>query len=214
MPLSIRVTGTPFTTSTGLPLAEAGTPAAVDEVAALCRDIAARDRVVAVLSGDVQGAALELALAATGRVAEAGVLLSFPDITLGLVPAAGGTQRLPQLVGGAEALRMLLTGASVTAVEALADEAHAAGVAAGDPFADLPRLLALALLPVEGHVAVLDFELFFRVFSSFLEFYWILVFKLFCGDIIHLIFWNFHIKLTRPTQEFYKVKFLLPHFSF
>lgn len=106
--------------SAGLPLDEAGDAGAAAEIAALCNRLADRPASVAVLEGQVGGAALELALAARMRVAEAGAIVSSADIALGLVPAAGGTQRLPRLVGGAEALRMLLTGEGVPAAQALA----------------------------------------------------------------------------------------------
>ncbi len=93
-----------------------GTPA----LGELCLRIegAARPVVVA-LHGAVTGEALELALAARGRVAEAGASFGFPGIGIGLVPGGGGTQRLPRQVGVGPALSMLTTGQSVTAAEAL-----------------------------------------------------------------------------------------------
>ena len=76
--------------------------------------------VVAVLQGNVLGGGLELALACHGRVADEGARLGFGEIALGLLPVAGGGQRLARLVGAPVALRMLLEGAGVSAVEALA----------------------------------------------------------------------------------------------
>jgi 3-hydroxyacyl-CoA dehydrogenase len=76
--------------------------------------------VVATLHGNVLGGALELVLACHGRVAHQGARLGFPEIALGLLPVAGSTQRLPRLVGGPIALTMLLEGAPLPAVEALA----------------------------------------------------------------------------------------------
>ncbi|AWB48771.1 hypothetical protein HYN69_09865 [Gemmobacter aquarius] len=106
--------------SDGLPLAEAGDRSATAEVAALAETLSQREGCVALMLGVVRGAALELALAASTRVAVPGAVLGFPDITLGLVPASGGTQRLPRLVGGSEALRMLLEGGDVSAAHAVA----------------------------------------------------------------------------------------------
>lgn len=106
--------------SDGLPLAEAGDWSATAEVAALAERLSQREGSVALMLGPVRGAALELALAASARVAVPGAVLGFADLTLGLVPASGGTQRLPRLVGGPEALRMLLEGGDVPAVQALA----------------------------------------------------------------------------------------------
>ena len=75
--------------------------------------------VAAALLGNVVGGALELAMACHYRVAAAGVRVGMPEVTLGINPAAGGTQRLPRLVGPEPALRMLLTGTVVDAAHAL-----------------------------------------------------------------------------------------------
>lgn len=76
--------------------------------------------VVAVLHGNVLGGGLELALACHGRVADEGARLGLPEIALGLLPVAGGTQRLARLVGAPVALQMLMEGKALSAVEALA----------------------------------------------------------------------------------------------
>ena len=76
--------------------------------------------VVAALQGNVLGGGLELALACHGRVAHAGARLGLPEIALGLLPVAGGGQRLARLVGAPVALHMLLEGAGLSAVDALA----------------------------------------------------------------------------------------------
>lgn len=127
--------------SDGLPLAEAGDRSATAEVAALAETLSQREGSVAVLVGPVRGAALELALAASARVAVPGAVLGFPDITLGLVPASGGTQRLPRLVGGPESLRMLLEGCDVPAVQALAT-GLVDHIATEDPMVSARRLSA------------------------------------------------------------------------
>jgi enoyl-CoA hydratase/carnithine racemase len=66
--------------------------------------------VVAAVAGRVMGSALELAMACHFRVGAASARFGMPEVTLGINPGAGGTQRLPRLVGADEALRMLLTG--------------------------------------------------------------------------------------------------------
>ena len=75
--------------------------------------------VVAALHGPTLGGGLEIALAAHARAALPGVALGLPEITLGLIPGGGGTQRLPRLVGVAAALEMILHGRPVGAVAAL-----------------------------------------------------------------------------------------------
>jgi 3-hydroxyacyl-CoA dehydrogenase len=76
--------------------------------------------VVAALQGAVVGGGLELALGCHYRVAHSGATLALPEIRLGLIPGAGGTQRLPRLVGLDAAAAMILTGDSVDARRCLA----------------------------------------------------------------------------------------------
>ena len=66
--------------------------------------------VVALLSGTVDGAGAEIALAAAARIAVAGALIGFREVTAGMPPNAGATQRLPRLLGARHALSLLLTG--------------------------------------------------------------------------------------------------------
>jgi len=68
---------------------------------------------IAALDGMALGGGLELALACTMRVASPKVLLGVPEIKLGLLPGAGGTQRLTRLVGRGAALDLVLTGRSI-----------------------------------------------------------------------------------------------------
>lgn len=70
--------------------------------------------VVAAISGVALGGGLELALACHGRVALDTAKLGLPEINLGLIPGAGGTQRLPRLAGLATALTMIQSGAPKT----------------------------------------------------------------------------------------------------
>lgn len=74
--------------------------------------------VAVALAGDVSGCALELAAACHLRVACPGTRFSMPEVGLGFNPLAGGTQRLPRLLGLAAALRMLLGAQALDAHEA------------------------------------------------------------------------------------------------
>lgn len=73
---------------------------------------------VAAIDGVALGGGLELAMACTMRVAATGARLGLPEVKLGLIPGAGGTQRLPRLVGRGRALDIMLTGRQVEADEA------------------------------------------------------------------------------------------------
>jgi enoyl-CoA hydratase len=75
--------------------------------------------VVAAINGHALGAGLELATACDVRVCSASAKLGQPEVTLGLIPGGGGTQRLARLVGAGQAARLVLTGDPVTADEAL-----------------------------------------------------------------------------------------------
>ncbi|HEV2937161.1 MAG TPA: enoyl-CoA hydratase-related protein [Streptosporangiaceae bacterium] len=76
--------------------------------------------VVAAITGYALGGGLELALAADFRVAGESARVGQPEILLGVIPGAGGTQRLPRLVGPAKAKDIVFTGRMVKAAEALA----------------------------------------------------------------------------------------------
>jgi enoyl-CoA hydratase len=73
---------------------------------------------IAVISGVAFGGGLELAMACTFRVAMPAARLALPEIKLGLIPAYGGTQRLPRLIGQARAMDLIATGRIVGADEA------------------------------------------------------------------------------------------------
>ncbi len=75
--------------------------------------------VIALLNGFALGGGCELALACTLRIASETAKLGQPEVKLGLIPGYGGTQRLPRLIGQAAALKLLITGAIIEAVEAL-----------------------------------------------------------------------------------------------
>ncbi len=75
--------------------------------------------VVAAVAGNALGGGLELALTCDFIVAGAGVRLGTPEVGLGLIPGAGGTQRLPRRVGWTAAMEMLLLGRLIKADRAL-----------------------------------------------------------------------------------------------
>jgi 3-hydroxyacyl-CoA dehydrogenase len=77
--------------------------------------------VVAALHGTALGGGFEVALACHFRVAVPGARVGLPEVKLGLLPGAGGTQRLPRLIGPERALSMIVTGDPIGAREALAD---------------------------------------------------------------------------------------------
>ena len=73
---------------------------------------------VAVIDGFAFGGGLELAMAATFRLATPAARMGQPEVKLGLIPGYGGTQRLPRLIGEARAQELILTGRTVRAEEA------------------------------------------------------------------------------------------------
>jgi 3-hydroxyacyl-CoA dehydrogenase len=77
--------------------------------------------IVAALHGTALGGGFELALACHFRVAVPSARVGLPEVRLGLLPGAGGTQRLPRLIGPEKALRMIVTGEPIGAAEAQAD---------------------------------------------------------------------------------------------
>ncbi|OYW59386.1 MAG: 3-hydroxyacyl-CoA dehydrogenase [Rhizobiales bacterium 12-68-15] len=77
--------------------------------------------VVAAINGMALGGGLELALACHARIVPPGAKLGLPEIKLGIIPGAGGTQRLPRLIGAAPAFAMMASGEPVTADKALAN---------------------------------------------------------------------------------------------
>ena len=92
-------------------------PTTLDVIAAI---EAMRKPVVAALFGTPMGAGFEISLACHFRVAAPGTRMALPEIKLGLMPGAGGTQRLPRLAGMEKALAMILSGDPMTAEDALA----------------------------------------------------------------------------------------------
>ncbi len=81
---------------------------------------AAPKPVLAAINGIALGGGLELALACDYRLAARGARVGLPEVNLGLIPGAGGTQRLPRLAGVEPALRLVTGGKPISADEALA----------------------------------------------------------------------------------------------
>lgn len=75
--------------------------------------------VIAAINGIAAGGGFELALACHLRIASSDATFSLPEIKLGMIPAYGGTQRLARAAGSGRAIEMMLTGAPISAAEAL-----------------------------------------------------------------------------------------------
>ncbi len=106
--------------SGGADIREFNTPKAMAEptLGSVIRTVEASTKpVVAAIGGACMGGGLELALGCHWRVASPGAPIALPEVRLGILPGAGGTQRLPRVVGVETALRMIVGGASVTAGE-------------------------------------------------------------------------------------------------
>ena len=73
--------------------------------------------VIAAIAGTCMGGGQELALGCHWRVATPGAAIALPEVKLGILPGAGGTQRLPRVVGVGRALQMIVSGASVAAAD-------------------------------------------------------------------------------------------------
>lgn len=74
--------------------------------------------VIAAMNGFALGGGLELAMACHFRVASHNAKMGLPEVSLGVIPGYGGTQRLPQLVGKGRAMEMIMTAGMITAEEA------------------------------------------------------------------------------------------------
>lgn len=104
----------------GADIREFGKPPQAPMLAEVVSTLEASDKpLIAVLHGTALGGGLEVALGCHLRIALDGTRVGLPEVKLGLLPGAGGTQRLPRLTGVAFALDMITSGRFVDAAEAL-----------------------------------------------------------------------------------------------
>jgi 3-hydroxyacyl-CoA dehydrogenase len=104
--------------SAGADIKELGTPKSLQEpnLPTVIREIERNEKpVIAAMHGVAMGGGLELALGCHYRVAAPGTQISLPEVKLGLLPGAGGTQRLPRAVGLEAALNLIVSGSSMAA---------------------------------------------------------------------------------------------------
>ncbi|WP_296227619.1 3-hydroxyacyl-CoA dehydrogenase NAD-binding domain-containing protein [Ralstonia sp. UBA689] len=105
----------------GADIREFGKPSVAPSLPEVCNRIEACSKpVVASIDGAALGGGLEVALAAHYRLTLSGAKLGLPEVSLGLLPGAGGTQRAPRLIGAQAALDLMLSGRHLGANEALA----------------------------------------------------------------------------------------------
>jgi enoyl-CoA hydratase len=136
--------------------------------------------VVAAVQASALGGGLEVALACDLIVVDPGVRLGLPEVRLGLIPGAGGTQRLPRRIPAARAKELILLGGTVDAEEALrlglVNRVSAPGAALADARALAAKLAALPAVAVRAAKAAMEQELraglererelFLQVFAS------------------------------------------------
>ncbi len=102
-----------FSVAEGGKLAAKGQEILFDYVANLSTSV------IAAVNGFALGGGLELAMAAHFRVASTNAKMGLPEVSLGVIPGYGGTQRLPQLVGKGRAMEMIMTAGMIDANQAL-----------------------------------------------------------------------------------------------
>ena len=140
---ALVLTGTGRFFSAGADIGELGTPdnqreprirTVIDALESSAKPI------VAAINGIAFGGGLELALGCSHRVAAESARLALPEVKLGLIPGAGGTQRLPRLVGLAAAIELILGGEPVDAVRAR--EIGLVDAVLGEPFVENAAMFA------------------------------------------------------------------------
>ncbi len=108
--------------------------------------------VIAAINGFALGGGLELAMAAHFRIASDNAKMGLPEVSLGLIPGYGGTQRLPQLVGKGQAMEMILTAGMIDAQKAL-DYGLVNHVTNQDELLDLAKKIA-SKIQINSSVAI------------------------------------------------------------
>ncbi len=116
---AIAIYGAGRTFIAGADIREFGKPPRDPWLPGLCNRIEASETpVISVLHGTALGGGFEVALASHARIALPGTVVGFPEVTLGILPGAGGTQRAPRLAGIRAALDLIVTGRRIGADEA------------------------------------------------------------------------------------------------
>jgi len=147
---AIVLTGSDKAFSAGADITEFGTPQASAEPSFATMLKAVEDSpkpVVAAIAGVCMGGGLELALAAHARTARPDARLALPEVNIGVIPGAGGTQRLPRAIPPAEAVEMIVTGqprsgrdlAGTHLLDTVEDDPVAAGIRLAGELADRSR---------------------------------------------------------------------------
>jgi 3-hydroxyacyl-CoA dehydrogenase len=117
---AVVLTGAGRTLTAGADITEFDGPIRGADLNDICDSIEALDKpVVAAIHGVTMGGGIEISLACHYRVAAKDARLGLPEVKLGLLPGAGGTQRLPRLCGAKAALDLIISGDPVTAGDAL-----------------------------------------------------------------------------------------------
>ena len=111
--------------------------------------------VVAAINGPALGGGLETALCCNYRIATEKSIVGLPEVNLGLLPGAGGTQRLPRIVGPSQALKIMLSGVPVPAKKAL-DQGILDSISTGDLIEDAISFLHKKLDETTEHPKVRD----------------------------------------------------------
>jgi enoyl-CoA hydratase len=184
---AVIVHGGERTFSAGADLKEMaeGTPDDVRKRVGALGDVCARIEAlpvvtIAAVNGYALGGGCEIAMACDFRVASAGARLGQPEIVVGLIPGAGGTQRLPRLVGSARAKWMIFTGEFVDAptarewglVDDVADDdAFALAMQHAERYAKGPTLSLAAAKRAVNHAVradgyALELDLFVSLFET------------------------------------------------
>ena len=116
---AVVIIGQGRTFPAGADIREFGRPVAAPFLPAICQTIEdSKKPVIAALHGTALGGGMEVALSAHFRVAVPSAKLGLPEVNLGLLPGAGGTQRMPRIIGAEAALGVMLSGKPITAKKA------------------------------------------------------------------------------------------------
>jgi len=168
---AIVLTGKGKSFCAGAEIKEFNTPAAFAEpsLASVIELIEnASKPVVAAINGTAMGGGLELALGCHYRIAVTGAQIALPEVKLGILPGAGGTQRLPRVVGVELALNMIVSGTPMAA-EKLAKTALFSKVVDGDVVAEAITF-AKSIATTKPLPKIRDIKIDFPLYEGFFSF--------------------------------------------